>query len=168
MSFRTSFAIARDTVVGMAALVIAGVYAFFSLEIPHTLLADPVGASGLPMVYAIALALIGCVLIARSPGSRAPAGDTIASSRAHSNAGRHLRAIGLLLPGAAYLLLVSSLGYFATILLLIAAVALYAGARLNLALVSISALGAAAMWVTFVMLFKIPLPPGSVWAGIFR
>ena len=81
---------------------------------------------------------------------------------------RHLRAIGLLLPGAAYLLLISLLGYFIAIFLLIGAVALYAGAKPGFRLILIAILGAFVMWVIFDRLFNIPLPSGSVWPTLFH
>jgi hypothetical protein len=157
-----------DAVVGLAALVLAGVYAFFASGIPRSFLADPVGAAGLPEGYAIALALLASLLVVQSLTSHAPRRETVESGSDRMGASRHLRAIGLLLPGIAYLLLISSLGYLVTTLLLILAVALYAGARPDLKLLSVSVAGALAMWVIFDRLFNIPLPVGSLWQGLFH
>ena len=73
----------------------------------------------------------------------------------------------MLLPGVAYLLLISSLRYVAAIFLLIIGVALYAGAKFGLRLIVISVLGAIAMWVIFDRLFNIPMPSGSIWQNLF-
>ena len=79
----------------------------------------------------------------------------------HNTTGRYNSGIG-------YLALISSLGYFVTIFLLIITVALYAGARLSLKLLAISVVGAISMWVIFDKLFSIPLPVGSLWQGLFN
>ena len=157
-----------DIAVGLAALVLAGVYAFFALDIAHSFLADPVGAAGLPKLYAIGLGLLALLLVARSRTPRSPAKEMTEASAHRVAASRHLRAVGLLLPGAAYLLLISSLGYFAAIFLLLIGVTLYAGAKPGIRLISISVLGASAMWVIFDRLFNIPLPTGSVWPNFFH
>ncbi len=161
-------ALRGDTVVGLAALALAGVYAFFAFEIPHSFLADPVGAAGLPELYAIALALLASLLVAQSLASRARLRETVESGSDRIAASQHFRAIGLLLPGIGYLVLISSLGYFVTIFLLIIGVALYAGANLSLRLLSISVVGAISMWVIFDKLFNIPLPVGSLWLRLFN
>jgi hypothetical protein len=161
-------ALKGDAVVGLAALVVAGVYAFFASGIPRSYLADPVGAAGLPEGYAIALALLGVLLVAQSLASPAPRRVTVESGHDRVAASQHFRAIGLLLPGIAYLVLISSLGYLVAIFVLIIAVALYAGARPDLKLLSVSVAGAIAMWVIFDQLFNIPLPVGSLWQGLFH
>ena len=168
MKYRMTRALKGDAGVGLAALVVAGVYAFFASEIPRSYLADPVGAAGLPEGYAIALALLAVLLVAQSLASPAPRQETVDSGSEQMAASQHFRAIGLLLPGIAYLLLIASLGYLVTIFLLIIAVALYAGARPGLQLLSISVVGAISMWVIFDRLFNIPLPVGSLWQGLFH
>lgn len=168
MIFRLSAQAKDDVVVGLAALIIAGVYAFFSFGIAHSFLADPVGAAGLPKLYAIVLGLLALLLLGRSLNGNARDAKTTEEHGDRVPASRHLRATGLLLPGAAYLLVISSLGYFSAIFLLIIAVALYAGARPSLRLVSISIVGAFGLWVIFQWLFNIPLPSGSVWPTFFH
>ena len=96
-----------DATVGLAALALAGIYAFFAFRIPDSFLADPVGAARLPVLYALALLVL--LLMARSLTSRATVPETTEASADRLAAGRHLRAVGLLLPGVAYLLLITSL-----------------------------------------------------------
>jgi len=168
VNVRVSRASKDEVAIGLAALAIACVYAYFTFDIPGTFLADPVGAAGLPKLYAIALAVLALSLMVRSLASRASIRETTLASDDRMSPKQHLRAVGLLLPGAAYLLLISTAGYFATIFLLIIGVALYAGARMSLRLVAISIVGAIAMWVIFDRLFNIPLPTGSLWSSLFR
>ena len=157
MSVRAS-ATGRDAALGAVALAVAAAYGYAARDLPQSLLADPVGASGLPVLYAIALAALALVLIVRTLLSRA--GEATPGDASHAG---HVRALGLLLPGVAYVVLVGTLGYFATILLLIVAVAWYTGARAGATLFAIGLAGAVAMWATFVLLFGIPLPAGSLW-----
>ena len=74
-----------------------------------------------------------------------------------------LRAMGLLLFGAGYLVLIGILGYIVTVALLLFGVALYVGARLNASLVGFSIGSAALLWATFAQLFQLGLPVGSLW-----
>ncbi|MBA2689955.1 MAG: tripartite tricarboxylate transporter TctB family protein [Burkholderiales bacterium] len=156
----------NDVAVGLLALLFAGLYFYLASDISHSFLADPVGAAGLPKTYAIALGLLAALLIVRTLVAAAARSEA-AGTDSHSPAvGRHFRALGLLVPGVAYLLFISTLGYFLTIFLLIIAVALYAGAKFNFQLISISAAGGILMWIVFVKLFSIPLPTGTLWQGL--
>ena len=154
-------AASEDVMVGLSALAIAGLYALFTRDIAESFLADSVGAAGLPKAYALALALLGAAVVvnalrARNKGGEITDGDALPLMR-------HLRAVGVLLPGAAYLFLIASVGYGVAIFLLILGVALYAGARPGLRLFAVSGVGAVALWIIFVKLFSIPLPFGSLW-----
>lgn len=151
----------EDVTVGLSALAIAGLYALFTRDIAQSFLADSVGATGLPKAYAAALALLGVVLVLNAWRARHESGETTDGEALPLT--RHLRAVGVLLPGAAYLLLIASVGYGVAIFLLILGVALYAGARLEFRLLAVSGVGALALWIIFVVLFSIPLPSGSLW-----
>ena len=147
--------------VGLTALAFAGIYYYFASEIPRSLLADSVGAHGLPKAYAVSLALLALTLIARS--LKAPAGANPEPDTDTATWGGHLRAFGLLALGAGYLLLVASAGYLLTMSLLIGAMALYCGATLDWRLFVISVVGGGLFWLVFVKMFEIPLPPGTWW-----
>jgi len=56
----------RDLLFGIATLVVAAVYYGVAVTIPQSDLADPVGPQGLPRVYALLLAALSLILIARS------------------------------------------------------------------------------------------------------
>lgn len=155
-----------DLAVGLLALAFAGAYYYLTSDIPRSLLSDNVGADGLPKLYAWTLGLLGILLVWKSVAvwARAPepAGDAGASAL------QHIRALGLLVLGAAYLLLIGNLGYLLTIFLLLAAVALYCGAALDVKLASVSAAGAIVFWSVFVQLFDMPLPSGALWQWLLR
>lgn len=148
--------------VGLLALALAGIYYYAALDIPRSLLSDNVGADGLPQVYAVALALLGAISLAQGFTARARASLADAEAGATSP-WQHARALGLLLLGVVYLVLVGNLGYTLTICLFIAAVAAYSGARLDAKLLVTSVLGGIVFWLVFVKAFGLPLPAGSLW-----
>lgn len=153
----------NDTAVALLALAFAGVYYYFATEIPNSLLSDTVGADGLPKVYAVALGLLSLLLMARSLVSPADSGARAAPDSGVAKFLPHLRASGILVLGAGYLLLVSSFGYLLTIFLLLTAVAVYCGLKINLRAILINAIGGVSFWAVFVHLFGMPLPPGTLW-----
>jgi putative tricarboxylic transport membrane protein len=154
----------NDLGLGLLALVVAGLFYYFANEIPRSLLSDQTGADGLPKLYAIILAVLGIWLIAQSYTAAAVARELEDDEPGEANMFQHVRPLGLILMGAAYLLLVGSVGYLLTICVLITIVALYCGAAADAKLLLISAGGGTAFWLVFVKLFNVPLPAGTVWS----
>jgi hypothetical protein len=101
--------------------------------------------------------------MARSQFAPAASGERAAPGSGVASLLPHLRASGILVLGAGYLLLISSLGYLLTIFLLLTAVAVYCGLKLDLKLILINTAGGVVFWVVFVHLFGIPLPSGTLW-----
>lgn len=151
--------------VGLLALAVAGIYYYATLDIPRSLLSDNVGADGLPKAYAAALALLGVVSLAQWFAARASASASALDPDA-APVLQHVRALGLLLLGVVYLVLVAGLGYALSIFLFIAAVALYCGAKRDVKLLLTSAGGGLVFWLVFVKAFDLPLPTGSVWRWV--
>ena len=149
----------KNIVCGVAGLALAVGYYLIADDLPRSLLSDPTGADGLPKLLAILLGLLSLALIASSILRIARGGE---GEGEIVGMGRHLRAAGMVGLGVLYLLALPWLGYLATIFVFILAVALYAGTRLSLTPVAISATGAAVLWLTFVRLFGIPMPAGNL------
>lgn len=147
----------RDIVCGAAGLVLAASYYFLADQLPHSLLDDPTGSSGLPKLLAVLLGGLSAALVAVTLIRRVAAGEG-------GGLRVHLRAAGMLGLGILYLLLLPYIGYFAAILLLLAGVSLYAGARFGVAPGATSIVGAFVLWGLFVRLFGIPMPSGT-WFG---
>ena len=144
---------------GVVALAIAATYYLLARGIPGSLLDDVVGSRGLPIVYAVALAGLAFVQIARalvSGRSGAPRSTTSASGAFNRSM------LGMLALGTAYGVLLPWLGYAVSIGVLLAATAAYQGAGLNRRVVLVAAGGAAFLWALFVWLLGIPQPAG-VW-----
>jgi hypothetical protein len=157
----------KDTLAGLGLLAIAIAYWLAAGAIPHSVLSGQVAASALPKLLAGILAGLGLLLTAQGllrtrRVSGRGAGALAAPSR---DWWPHLRALGMLMIAAGYILFVPYLGYILSIALLGAAVALYNGAERSWRVLAISAIGALLFYVLFVHLLKVPLPPG-VWPDL--
>jgi putative tricarboxylic transport membrane protein len=149
--------LSKDLGCGIAGLALAAAFYFFADELPRSLLADPTGADGLPKLLAYLLGGLSLTLVVgalrRAPANAVAEGEGL---------DKHLRSAGMLGLGVLYLVLVPWLGYLPTIFLFILAVALYAGTKPGWRPVTVSAIGAGALWFTFVKLFSIPMPAGTL------
>jgi putative tricarboxylic transport membrane protein len=161
--------VTRDTGVALGLLVLAGLYWLGADQIRVSTLEGNVGAQAVPKGLAVGLAILSVLLIAQDLWrARRPAGATTAAAEGEaSGAHAHLRALGMLLIGVGYLVVVNTIGYVAAIVGLVLATALYLGQRLSVRLVVV-AVGLALFYhLMFVRLLGIPLPPG-LWPGLWR
>lgn len=156
----------RDTLSGLALLVLAGAYYRAMGAIAESTLSDEVGATGLPRILVIALAGLGVILLMRSLfGVREASASGESGERADEEATLP-RAIGFLLLGAAYVILLPYVGYIAGVALLIGAVAVYEGAPRGWTL-PVAALGGAIFyWAVFVKLLGVNQPVGAIFQGL--
>lgn len=144
----------RDGALGIIGLVLAGAYYRMAADVPESLLSDAVGPAGLPKIYAIVLAGLSLMLVARSVG-RAVSGS----------AGEKpvvARAAGLLAFGIVYIVIVEFVGYVVAVALLIAATAWYQGGVFKPRILIVAAGGAVLFWLIFVRLLGVQHPPG-IW-----
>ncbi len=149
-------------IIGLGVLVLAAAYYAAASAIPQSLLADEVGADGVPKLLAIALAILGALQLVRALRLRSAAGggdEEIAGAR------RHARAVGMLAIGIVYVLVTPYLGYPLALAGLILAVGVYAGIRPSLYLTSIAVAGGGLFWIMFVKLLGVAMPVGG-WARL--
>jgi hypothetical protein len=162
-------AIPRDAVVGTVILAAAGIYWHAAGTIRRSSLDDSVGAAGVPNALAVALACLALLLILRAfvlSAWQAPRTvEAVDEARPDEAPRAHLRALGMLVLGVLYLLIVPVLGYTVSIAVLLAAVALYNYRKPTLELALFAVLGSAAFYLLFVRILGIPLPAG-IWPGI--
>ncbi len=159
----------RDTWIGLVMLLVAVVYWLEADKIRISPLDGPVGASGLPKALAYALGVLALILIVRSLASALAARKAAPSGNVEDQSPTlrpHLRALGLLVIGVGYLLLVSWLGYTVTIAALLLAVSLYIGAELNVRTVSIAVIGGVVYYLLFVQFLGIPLPARKIFSSL--
>jgi putative tricarboxylic transport membrane protein len=159
----------RDAIVGAVILAAAGIYWHAAGTIRHSSLDDSVGAAGVPNALAVALACLALLLILRAfvlSARQAPRTVEAADEARPDDAPRaHFRALGMLMLGVLYLLIVPVLGYAVSIAVLLAAVALYNYRKPTLELALFAVLGSAAFYLLFVRILGIPLPAG-IWPSI--
>jgi putative tricarboxylic transport membrane protein len=161
----------RDLVFGIATLAMALVYYALTSTIPQSQLADPVGPQGLPKTYAVILATLSVLLIARSL-KRAPgqANREVANRKSANlripNPGSGLPAVvGMLLIGVAYIVVLPYLGYLLSVAMLITATTYFQGGRVNGRTVVVALSGAVCFWVLFIWLLRIQYPAG-LWPSL--
>lgn len=152
----------RDAVIGAVVLAFAGLYWLGAGTIRHSSLEDAIGAAGLPHTLAVILAVLAVLLIVRALVFGQEPRRVPAENEPRALPRPHLRALGMLALGIGYLLVVSTLGYVVSVVLLLGAVALYVGYRPSPALAVFAIVGAAGFYVLFVQILDIPLPPG-IW-----
>jgi len=159
----------RDTWIGLVMLLIAAVYWLEADKIKISPLDGPIGASGLPKSLAYALGVFAIILIVRSAfeamvtrAASAARQEEVEEKTIADALRPHLRAIGMLVIGVGYLLLVPWLGYTITIAALLLAVSLYIGAALNLRTLLIAMIGGVVYFLLFVQFLGIPLPSGRI------
>jgi hypothetical protein len=157
---------ARDLIFGIATLVVAILYYGVAATIPPSELADPVGPQGLPKTYAVLLAALSLLLIARSV--RRPVSNPEPSSpesRIPSPGSPLPRVTGMLLIGIAYILVLPWLGYFLSIAALITVTIYFQGGSINVRSILVALSGAALFWLLFIWLLRIQYPAG-IWPSV--
>jgi len=134
---------------------VAAAYYALAGRINDSALGDEFGATGLPVIYALLLAVIGLALIGQALLGRGRPGKP-------SELSRHAlgRATGMFGIGAAYVALATWFGYFLMCAVTLAAVAWYHGARPNWRLAGYALAGAGAFVALFGWLLGIDLPGG--------
>jgi len=145
----------RDLVCAALGLALAVAYYAAADALPRSLLADGVGAEGVPKLLAVVLAVLSVVVGARSLLPGAPA-----ASAGGPGLSRHLRALGVAALGAAFVTLAPVLGYPLALALLLLAAALYYGAALRLQVVLYAGGTAAILWLIFARVLGVAMPAG--------
>ena len=155
----------RDLVFGSATLAVAASYYALTSTIPQSQLADPIGPQGLPKTYAIVLAVLSIVLIARSRRTASlERPNPEPTNRELANRGM-VRVAGMLLIGVGYIAVLPSLGYLLSVAMLITATTYFQGGRVNGRTLAIALSGAALFWVLFIWLLRIQYPAG-LWPSL--
>jgi putative tricarboxylic transport membrane protein len=144
----------RDLACAALGLALAGAYYAAADALPRSLLADGVGADGVPKLLAAALAALSVAIGARSLVAAPQAGDAT-----RGLAGR-LRALGVAGLGVAFVALAPALGYPLAAALLLFTAARYYGAPFGLPLVIYAVAAAAALWLVFARGLGVALPAG--------
>lgn len=160
-----------DRISGALGVALATAYVMHANTIEDSMLADAVGAAGVPIGVGVMLALASLALLLKTFRS-APDGQSEAMDEPEKEASRgaqhpHAMAAGLLAILAVYVALLPVLGYVLSIGLLVGAVAWFAGARQLLSVIACMVVAGPLMWLVFDWALEIRLPVGlwPQWLG---
>jgi hypothetical protein len=144
-------------------------------SIEDSLLADAVGASGVPVAVGILMASASFVLLIkglllatkeRGAGGRSPQAPEDAHASPASPWRPHMLATGLIVILAVYLVVLPWLGYIVSVGLLAVAVAWFSGGREVKSLLGFAVLTGPSLWFFFDFALKIRMPAGF-WPVLF-
>lgn len=152
--------LSRDEILGLGMVVVAAAYWAAADQIQVSLLADEVGADGVPKVLAIALAACGALLFAVTRFKAASA-DTRTPEERTGERRSHVRALGLLLGLSVYVTLLPLLGYPIAIALLVGAAAVYGGTVVSPRVPLIAGIAGLGFWLIFDKALGIAMPLGA-------
>ena len=155
----------RDIASGLVLFGIAAAYYYGAAILPTSILDTAVSSSTFPKIIGGAGMILSAILIMQG-ALRLRAADTAGNNMDTADWLRHRKALGLLLIGCGYLIVLELLGYMIALLALIPAIAAYHGVRPGRTLVIVSIAGAALFWLFFVRLLGIHMPPGLLWRAI--
>ncbi|WP_341908595.1 tripartite tricarboxylate transporter TctB family protein [Polaromonas sp. YR568] len=164
-----------ERIAGALGMVVSTLYIWQARTIEDSMLADAVGASGVPvgvgaLMFLASLALMAKTFIQRKPAAvaadKAPdapeSPNDTASEPAESRRKAHLLAAGLLLILVAYMVFLPFGGYLPAVILLLVSAAWLGGARGARTLWLTAVGGALVLWFLFSFALKVGMPTG-VW-----
>lgn len=156
----------RDRLLAVLVAAFAASYIAAARAIEDSLLADAVGAGGVPQGVGIAMLLAAIALFAKSfiatPPKRAAEPDAGDEPLPWRHAA--LRTAGLVAILVAYGALLPWLGYPLTVSLLVLASGWLAGAALKPPLLLCAAAAGPALWAMFDWALHVRMPVGTLWA----
>lgn len=159
---------AAALITGGAGLGFSALYILSARRIEDSLLADPVGAAGVPVAVGGLMALASAVLVFKGlMGSRRSVPTEPAQAEPGTSRLRpHGLAAGLLVILAIYLIALPWLGYVVSIGLMAAAVAWFAGGRQVPVLLGFAVVTGPLLWLVFDLALRVRMPPG-IWRSLF-
>ena len=159
---------AAALVSGGAGLAFSALYILAARRIEDSLLADSVGAAGVPVAIGGLMAVASVALIFKglmASGRQVPT-EPAPPEPGASRLRLHGLAAGLLLILAVYLLVLPWLGYIVSVGLMAAAAAWFAGGRQVPVLLGFAVLTGPLLWLVFDLALRIRMPAG-IWRSLF-
>lgn len=157
---------------GAIGLVASVAYVMAARGIEDSLLADAVGASGVPVAVGVLMAVASVALLVKGlvPATRAHAASAKSKDASKQSVASPMRphwlAAGLMVILLIYLAILPRLGYIVSIGLLSAAVAWFSGGRERKVLLGFVLLTGPLLWVLFDLALKVRMPAGF-WPTLF-
>ena len=161
---------AANALTGAGGLVISAAYVLTARGIEDSMLADEVGAAGVPVAVGALMALASAGLILKAavtpPDPQATPAAEESEGEGPSAARAHALAFGLLMILLVYLLALPWLGYVVSIGLMAASVAWLSGGRQVGVLLGFALCTGPLLWALFDLALRIRLPAG-IWRSFF-
>ncbi len=152
-----------DRITGALGVLLSVGYVLYARGIEDSLLADGVGANGVPTGVSVVLLLASLALFGKSWAASSNAAEPDADEENADEDGAkhpHRMALGLLIILAAYVTLLPFLGYVVSIGLLVGSVAWLAGARKRISVLACVLIAGPALWLMFDWALEIHMPVG--------
>jgi putative tricarboxylic transport membrane protein len=153
-----------DRITGALGVLLSVSYVLYARGIEDSLLADGVGANGVPTGVGVVLLLASLALFCKSwAASSSVAEQDATEENTAEEAGAkhpHRMALGLLGILAAYVAMLPVLGYIVSIGLLVGSVAWLAGARKRVSVLACMLIAGPALWLMFDWALEIHMPMG--------
>jgi putative tricarboxylic transport membrane protein len=148
-----------DRITGALGVLLSVGYVLYARDIEDSLLADGVGANGVPIGVGVVLLLASLALFCKS---WAASSSTAEPDAVEEGAAKHPHrmALGLLCILAVYVALLPLLGYVVSIGLLVGSVAWLAGARKRVSVLACMLIAGPALWLMFDWALEIHMPVG--------
>jgi putative tricarboxylic transport membrane protein len=153
----------RDRLLGVLTVVFATSYVMAARSIEDSLLADAVGAGGVPQGVGLAMAVAGLGVFATSWHRRDGSQHAPASDEESPKAAAAARTVALVILLLAYAAVLPWIGYVPAVFLLLLAVGRLAGAPIGRTLLLTAGVGAPVLWLLFDRLLQVRMPLGSLW-----
>jgi hypothetical protein len=151
----------KDILSGLALLVFDAVYFSAAQNIQVSMLDDAFGARGLPHILAVILAVLALIILIRGLLALRRVQPSLGTPEEDADHEAPLaRALGLLLIGAGYIVVLPIVGYPIGLALLIGTIAFYEGAARNWRLPAAAIFGGALFWLLFNVLLGVGQPSG--------
>jgi putative tricarboxylic transport membrane protein len=153
-----------DRITGALGVLLSVGYVLYARGIEDSLLADGVGANGVPIGVGVVLLLASLALFCKSwaAASSGAEQDAVKENAAAEDGAKypHRMALGLLCILAVYVALLPMLGYIVSIGLLVGSVAGLAGARKRVSVLACMLIAGPALWLMFDWALEIHMPVG--------
>jgi putative tricarboxylic transport membrane protein len=154
-----------DRITGALGVLLSVGYVLYARGIEDSLLADGVGANGVPIGVGVVLLLASLALFCKSwaVSTTAAKPDVVEVNAVDEDGAKHPHhmALGLLCILATYVALLPFLGYVVSIGLLVGSVAWLAGARKRISVLACMLIAGPALWLLFDWALEIRMPIGQ-------
>lgn len=158
----------KDAYAGVALIILAIAYWLGADGIKQSVLGGTIGADALPKMLGVTLGILSLIMILQTLlAARKAKAEADGEPQEPFSIRPHLRAVGMLLIGIGYVVLVETVGYIPGIAYLLGAVVLFVGGASRRTTILFAVIGALLFWAFFVYVLDIRQPKG-IWPDLWK